>query len=128
MRVVGVRCGRHHQIHIGRSALFGRHRAHQAFTSAFGEHVIAEEVEALQDALAVKGSRIPCHAGGESLGRPALPQWFVEFTEMPRTWRPSPQLHAGVVERIHKDLITVFAIGRADAVKRGTFNGNGLVG
>ena len=65
------------------------------FTSAFGEHVIAEEVEgALQDAsrpMAGSG-RIPCRAGVNPLEGLLYHEWFVEFTEMPRDPEALPQL------------------------------------
>jgi hypothetical protein len=65
------------------------------FTSAFGEHVIAEEVEgALKDAMA----QVPCEvaeftvAPQLSLPEGGLPyhEWFIEFAAPRRTWHASP--------------------------------------
>ena len=128
---MGVRCGRHHQIHIVdpyRLVVTGRIKH---FTSAFGEHVIAEEVEgALQDALAAHGGAVAeFHVAPEVNPAEGLPyhEWFVEFTENRRIQRPSPSVNAGVVERnpYYKDLITGGILRSAELtqVKRGTFNG-----
>ena len=57
------------------------------FTSAFGEHVIAEEVEgALSEALAsVGGSVVEFHVAPQVAPAEGLPfhEWFVEFAEPP---------------------------------------------
>jgi len=102
------------------------------FTSAFGEHVIAEEVEgALQDALAAHGGAVAeFHVAPEVNPSEGLPyhEWFVEFTEMPRDPEAfATTVNTGVVERnpYYKDLITGGILRSAELtqVKRGTFNG-----
>ena len=102
------------------------------FTSAFGEHVIAEEVEgALQDALAAHGGAVAeFHVAPEVNPLEGLPyhEWFVEFTEMPRDPEAfAATVNAGVVERnpYYKDLITggILRSVELTKVKRGTFNG-----
>ncbi|MBO74694.1 MAG: hypothetical protein CMD33_05430 [Flavobacteriales bacterium] len=102
------------------------------FTSAFGEHVIAEEVEgALRDALAEHGAAVAeFHVAPEVNPDAGLPyhEWFVEFTETPEDTKAfAATVNAGVVERntYYKDLITGGILRPAELtqVKRGTFNG-----
>ena len=102
------------------------------FTSAFGEHVIAEEVEgALQDALAAHGGAVAeFHVAPVVNPAEGLPyhEWFVEFAEMPQDAEAfAASVNAGVVERnpYYKDLITGGILRPAELtqVKRGTFNG-----
>ena len=102
------------------------------FTSAFGEHVIAEEVEgALQDALEAHGGAVAeFHVAPEVNPVEGLPyhEWLVEFTEMPQDLKAfAASVNTGVVERnpYYKDLITGGILRPAELtqVKRGTFNG-----
>ena len=102
------------------------------FTSAFGEHVIAEEVEgAMAKAVADQGGQVvEFHVAPEVNPADGLPyhEWFVEFTEMPQDAEAfTASVNAGVVERnpYYKDLITGGILRPAELtqVKRGTFNG-----
>ncbi len=101
------------------------------FTSAFGEHVIAEEVEgALYDALARFGGAVAeFHVAPQVNPDAGLPyhEWFVEFTEVPEDEEAfAAEVNAGVVERnpYYKDLMTGGILRPAELtqVKRGTFN------
>ena len=102
------------------------------FTSAFGEHVIAEEVEgALRDALVQQGGAVAeFHVAPQVNPDAGLPyhEWFVEFTETPENTEAfAMAVNDGVVERnpYYKDLITGGILRPAELtqVKRGTFNG-----
>ena len=100
------------------------------FTSAFGEHVIAEEVEgALQDALAAHGGAVANYVAG---GEPLKACLTTSGSLSSRKYRGYQEafatlINAGVVERnpYYKDLITGGILRSAELtqVKRGTFNG-----
>ena len=102
------------------------------FTSAFGEHVIAEEVEgALRDALAAHGGAVAeFHVAPQVNPEEGLPyhEWFIEFSEVPTDLEAfAKAADAGVVKRnpYYKDLITsgILRAAKVTEVSRGTFNG-----
>ena len=102
------------------------------FTSAFGEHVIAEEVEgALRDALAAHGGAVAeFHVAPQVNPEEGLPyhEWLIEFSEAPADLAAfAKAVDAGVVKRnpYYKDLITGGILRSAEltSVERGTFNG-----
>ena len=102
------------------------------FTSAFGEHVIAEEVEgALRDALAAHGGAVAeFHVAPQVNPEEGLPyhEWLIEFSEAPADLAAfATAVDAGVVQRnpYYKDLITGGILRSAELtpVERGTFNG-----
>jgi hypothetical protein len=84
------------------------------FTSAFGEHVIAEEVEgALKDAMAasaVRGGRVHCGATAFTEGRDCrIHEWFIEFAAQPADMAAFSLAIDEALQRrnpYYKDLIT----------------------
>jgi hypothetical protein len=83
------------------------------FTSAFGEHVIAEEVEgAVQDAMAKAGGVVTeFHVAPEVNPQEGLPfhEWFVEFSKAPDDEKAfEAAVNAGVIQRnpYYRDLIS----------------------
>ncbi len=83
------------------------------FTSAFGEHVIAEEVEgALRDAMA----EVPCEVAEFTVAPQTAPtegppyhEWFIEFSAMPSDMARFASLMDEALQRrnpYYKDLIT----------------------
>lgn len=83
------------------------------FTSAFGEHVIAEEVEgAIQDAMAKAGGVVTeFHVAPEVNPQEGLPfhEWFVEFSKAPDDEKAfEAAVNAGVIQRnpYYRDLIS----------------------
>lgn len=83
------------------------------FTSAFGEHVIAEEVEgAIQDAMAKAGGVVTeFHVAPEVNPQEGLPfhEWFVEFSKAPDDEIAfEAAVNAGVIQRnpYYRDLIS----------------------
>lgn len=100
------------------------------FTSAFGEHVIAEEVEgAIQDAMsAFGGSVVEFHVAPQVNPTAGLPyhEWFVEFASDPLDAEGfAGAANAGVVKRnpYYRDLIqgSILQSARVTAVAPGTF-------
>jgi hypothetical protein len=100
------------------------------FTSAFGEHVIAEEVEgALKEAMA----QMPCEVSEFTVAPQTTPgeglpyhEWFIEFASPPSDLsRFAGLLDAALIKRnvYYKDLIAgrVLRPLRITAVKRGGF-------
>ena len=90
------------------------------FTSAFGEHVIAEEVEgALRDAMEVAGgSVIEFHVAPQVSPEQGLPhhEWFIEFSQVPRDMEAFiVAVNEGVVKRnpYYRDLIAGQILSRA---------------
>lgn len=82
------------------------------FTSAFGEHVIAEEVEgALQDAMnSAGGSVTEFHVAPQVSPEQGLPhhEWFIEFSQMPQDIEAfAAAVNEGVVKRnpYYRDLM-----------------------
>lgn len=83
------------------------------FTSAFGEHVIAEEVEgALRDAMDAAGGVVTeFHVAPEVNPSEGLPfhEWFIEFSELPKNLAAfSEAVNEGVIQRnpYYRDLIS----------------------
>lgn len=102
------------------------------FTSAFGEHIIAEEVEgAMRDAMDANGGAVAeFHVAPQVNPREGLPyhEWFIEFSAVPTDLTAfAESVNDGVVKRnpYYKDLITGGILRRAEitSVSRGTFNG-----
>lgn len=100
------------------------------FTSAFGEHVIAEEVEsAIQDAMASHGGMVAeFHVAPEVNPEEGLPyhEWLIEFAEPPAdlegfAWA----VHSGVAERnpYYRDLIqgSILQPAKVTSVSSGSF-------
>ena len=101
------------------------------FTSAFGEHVIAEEVEgALAEALAAAGgSVVEFHVAPEVTPFEGLPyhEWFVEFAEAPVDLARFAATADEALQRrnpYYRDLITgsVLRPTRVTVVPTGAFN------
>ena len=101
------------------------------FTSAFGEHVIAEEVEsAMAEAVAQHGGQvIEFHVAPEVNPNSGLPyhEWFVEFAVEPRdTGAFAAALDSGLQERnpYYRDLISggVLRPARLQVLPPGAFH------
>ena len=101
------------------------------FTSAFGEHVIAEEVEgALSEALAAAGgSTIEFHVAPQVNPASGLPyhEWFVEFGEVPHDLALFAQIADSALQNrnpYYKDLIAGSVLQSAviTPVAGGSFN------
>ena len=102
------------------------------FTSAFGEHVIAEEVEgAMRDAMLAHGGAVAeFHVAPQVNPAQGLPyhEWFVEFSDFPADVAAfTVAINESVVRRnpYYKDLITGGILRPAEIthVSRGAFNG-----
>jgi hypothetical protein len=100
------------------------------FTSAFGEHVIAEEVEgAIRDAMAECGGAVAeFHVAPQVNPVEGLPyhEWLIEFAELPADIEGFARVaNAGVVERnpYYRDLIagSILQPARLTVVSTGTF-------
>jgi hypothetical protein len=101
------------------------------FTSAFGEHVIAEEVEgALSEALAASGgSVVEFHVAPQVTPSEGLPyhEWFVEFAEAPADRAAFAAAADAALQRrnpYYRDLITGSVLRPAvlQEVAAGAFN------
>ena len=101
------------------------------FTSAFGEHVIAEEVEgAIQDAMASHGGVVSeFHVAPEVSPSEGLPyhHWFIEFAETPVDMEGFERaVHHGVSERnpYYRDLIqgSILQPAKVTSVSSGSFH------
>jgi hypothetical protein len=101
------------------------------FTSAFGEHVIAEEVEgALSEALAASGgSVVEFHVAPQVTPAEGLPyhEWFVEFAEAPADRAAFAAAADAALQRrnpYYRDLITGSVLRPAvlQEVAAGAFN------
>tara|TARA_B100000768_G_scaffold179942_2_gene198744 strand:+ start:4997 stop:6517 length:1521 start_codon:yes stop_codon:yes gene_type:complete len=101
------------------------------FTSAFGEHVIAEEVEgAVQDAMALAGGVVAeFHVAPEVNPVDGLPyhEWFVEFSESPADASAfAGAVNDGVILRnpYYRDLIagSILQNARLRPLEKGAFH------
>lgn len=101
------------------------------FTSAFGEHVIAEEVEgAVQAAMKIAGGVVAeFHVAPEVSPAEGLPfhEWFVEFSEEPSDVEAfAKAANEGVLQRnpYYRDLISgaILQTAKLRVLQKGTFH------
>ena len=101
------------------------------FTSAFGEHVIAEEVEgAVQDAMASAGGVVTeFHVAPEMNPANGLPfhEWFIEFSELPPDVEAfAKAVNEGVLKRnpYYHDLISgaILQNAKVRLLEKGAFH------
>jgi len=101
------------------------------FTSAFGEHVIAEEVEgAVQDAMASAGGVVTeFHVAPEVSPANGLPfhEWFIEFSELPPDVEAfAKAVNEGVLKRnpYYRDLISgaILQNAKVRLLEKGAFH------